>query len=213
MNTAERHAHLATICARAYTVTHGRLLDLEFMVEPFLGGYCIGVRGSEFSTLKGGNWRDYLRNARLLPWFNKATGWAHAGYLRGAENLVDVFGGLIPQRAPLYLCGHSMGAAVAVLGAQLLHARGHNVIEAVLLGSPRVYLRPPSFDFPVTHYRYGGDCVVQIHKLYQTPAPWEPLGENPRPGWADHGVALYAAALVSAAGITETEKEALDVVA
>jgi hypothetical protein len=87
---------------------------------------------------------DWLRNldGRQVPFATQtglgAPGLVHAGFLSGwlaVRWLVE--SGLDPEKETL-LCGHSLGAALAVLAAANLKSRGYRIGDVYLYGCPRV---------------------------------------------------------------------------
>lgn len=191
---------LAILCERSYEEMHCGPVDLEFMVESDLSANYLGIRGTEFTDRwKRGNYIDMLRNYRFLPWRSKATGMAHRGYLAGAwelfEHLQEDHHRDMMLR-PWVIAGHSMGAAVGALLAQIMAYHGHTVLRLVLFGSPRVYVVRPRFECEVVHYRNGSDIVTAVHPFYQLPAPYVQIG-NTRKAFNtfDHRIDEYVKSL------------------
>jgi hypothetical protein len=157
----------------------------------------VAIRGTEIGLFSQRGILDMLRNLRFLPWHHKATGWGHAGYIRGAIAVADLLAKLIPPHHRIVMTGHSLGAAIAVLTSQLLHAQGRSIHEVVMFGSPRIYpFGRPVFAYPVTSYRHGADAICLVPRLYWHAVQLTII--NPRKGIPcvdDHGIHLYEKAL------------------
>lgn len=191
------HAKLADLSARAYIDLSGVTEDLEFFIYDEIDATYVAIRGSEVGLVSDRGIVDMVRNARMFPWYNKATGWAHGGFLRGAREVARALEKLIPKHRTLILTGHSLGAAVAVLCAQILEERGRQIDEVVLFGSPRIYLaRTPKLYFPVANYRNGSDIITYLPQFYTHPVPLTELAPNNKfPNFVDHRIASYQAVL------------------
>lgn len=192
---------LAQLCEQAYAEVDCTVSHLQFIVRATATARYIAVRGTDFEFYrKDGNWWDLVRNVRSVPWRHRATGLAHAGYLKGASCLYDhlledCHHGLFDR--PLVITGHSMGAAVASLLTQMLEHDGHYVARLVMFGSPRVYvLSRPRFKCDVLHLRNGSDIVTAVHPMYKLPAPFIQIGERVR-AWNvfDHSIGEYIRSL------------------
>lgn len=186
---------LAQLCAEAYAEVDCTIGHLQFIVRTTATARYVAVRGTDF-CYQDGNWRDLVRNIRTVPWRHRATGFAHAGYLKGAiclyEHLLkDCHHGLFDR--PVVVTGHSMGAAVGSLLTQMIEADGHHVARLVLFGSPRVYVfRTPQFKCDVLHLRNGSDIVTGVHPMYKLPAPFIQIGDRVK-AWNvfDHSISEY----------------------
>lgn len=191
---------LAILCARSYEEVECSPVDLEFIVQSDNAVNYLGIRGTEFEDRwKRGNYGDMLRNYRFMPWRSRATGIAHRGYLAGAwelfEHLKEDHHRELMLR-PWVIAGHSMGAAVGALLAQILEHHDYLVLRLVLFGSPRVYLKKPSYKFDVIHYRNGSDIVTAVHPFYQLPAPYVQIGPVGRAyNIFDHQISEYVSSL------------------
>lgn len=192
------HADLANLCGRAYTELSGVSRELEFLIFRADNVSYVAIRGTEASRfIDGFGWLDVIRNMRVLPRYNKAAGTGHGGFITGGESVAKAlieFGALGDT---LVITGHSLGAAVGIVAAQILHDKGFKVEEVVLFGCPRVYaLFRPSFDFPVTSYRHGSDIVCNVPRWYRQPVALTALNPNRSlPNWGDHGIEKYELAL------------------
>lgn len=146
--------------------------DVEYLLRIVDGVAIVAVRGSENPFSKPRNIIDWIRNIRFAPRHNPATGWAHWGWLKAAENLceslsrsgVGHFGGHV------IFTGHSLGGAVAVLAAQI-YAETYkaNVPEVVVFGCPKPFVfKRPQYQFMLTAYRNGSDIVTRLPYLYRS---------------------------------------------
>lgn len=191
------HTELALLCDRAYVELTGVSADLEYLVQPRDNTLYVAVRGTEVGLISDWGILDMIRNIRFLPWYTETTGWCHSGFLRGAIGLSRMLDRTLPRDYPLIMTGHSLGAAVAVLAAQLLVSNGRTVEEVVLFGCPRIYaFGYPTLPFPAASYRNGGDVICLMPRMYQHAVPQVVI--NPRKGIpriSDHKILRYADAL------------------
>lgn len=190
-----KHVALAMMAERAYQEHTRSVGELEYLLDTVQGYPAIAIRGTEGSAiLKGRNWLDLVRDIRILPWYDKDIGWAHAGMLKGAQRIYkDLFisgiAGRTFIRAPyskrLYVTGHSLGGGVGFLLAKLVNNRlkscGVDVVF-VGFGTPNVMISDPVVTFPATFYRNGDDVVTELlgHGLYK-PFPQIQIGDSE--GW------------------------------
>lgn len=191
------HAKLADLNARAYIDLTGVVEDLEFFIFDDANVTYVAIRGSEVGLVSDQGIVDMVRNVRMMPWYNRHTGWAHGGFLRGARQVANALEKLIPKQSTIVLTGHSLGAAVAVLAAQILSGRGRDVDHVVLFGCPRIYLsQAPTLYFPVYNYRNGADIITYLPRIYRHPVPLMCIEPNNKvPNFVDHRIASYQAAL------------------
>ena len=160
------HAELAAAARRSYDQCNlTTAWDMEANVEYIHGCVCIAIRGSELDP------RDWLRNLAAFPWhFSGLGNVAPYGFGKGAERLVAKFIhelGVTAGGLPIYLTGHSMGAATAILMAEVLHWYRFNVKECVAFAAPRTGTRPLSV--PTTIYDHHGDPVCKVPFFWSHP--------------------------------------------
>jgi Lipase (class 3) len=89
---------------------------------------------------------DWLRDfqAWVEPFHHHGLGPIHAGFYSGMETVYRELPGIVQSR-PLIICGHSAGAARAVLLSALLTLDGRPPIARICFGEPRAgfaQLRP-----------------------------------------------------------------------
>jgi hypothetical protein len=124
---------------RSYSEFNVRVAEVECLAIDAHNYQVVAVAGTEADGLisKGG-WVDVLRDARAFPWYDRRTGWGHAGFIKGAQGIVDggLFGYLRKDR-PTVLVGHSLGGAIAIDAGLMLHHMGFSVVQIMTFGSPR----------------------------------------------------------------------------
>ena len=143
--------------------------EIECLVTEFAGYQVVAPRGTEADALISGNgWRDIVRDLRVIPWKDKRVGWSHAGFLKGARGIVDrgLFG-MLRRAKPIVLVGHSLGGAIALNAAALLHAEGFDVHHVVTFGSPRTFKKGTAKRFRDTgintvQYSNDGDPITDV---------------------------------------------------
>ncbi len=156
------------ICEQAYRESSWSAAGVEVLATGFsIGGQAqaaIAFRGSA-STL------DWINDGRAFPVEDPELGYCHAGFLSGVRRLMaetDIVGHIVSLRAagtPVWLTGHSKGAAEATLLAGFLTAWGNPPAGLVTFGSPRAgSARLAKLLDPVPTWRYvsRGDPVPKV---------------------------------------------------
>ncbi len=155
---------------RGYEEHTVRVHDVECLVITTDLEQIIVPRGTEFGGFfDEGGWRDVLRDLRTRPWpSERLGGWSHSGFLKGARALVDekLLVELDHVR-PIYFMGHSLGGALALNCAGLLHAHGYNIGGVITLGSPRTFTKGTAkkikaLGFPIWQFSNPGDPVPDV---------------------------------------------------
>lgn len=85
---------------------------------------------------------DWKTNLLMVP-IKRTWGWAHFGFVRAAEELwplvKESISGNFGQGRKLYITGHSLGGAIAVISAlKLTHELRHEVAGLITFGQPPV---------------------------------------------------------------------------
>lgn len=196
------HSDICALVVGGYETHTGRVGEVEYSVHTLPDMTVISFRGTEASKLlSGSGWRDVIRDMRIMPWYDRRTGWAHAGFLKGARSVIDgpLRGFLFQCSKPLVLTGHSLGAAMSLLAAMMLAADGQVVREWVGFGCPRALIGQRELPFEATAYRNRGDIVTELIRPwmfgYRHPVPLVQLGMPAWPNWPDHDVGNYLEAL------------------
>lgn len=143
--------------------------EIECLVTSMHGYQIVAPRGTEAGALLSGHgWRDVVRDVRFMPWYDKRVGWSHAGFLKGARGIVDkgLFG-LLRRELPIIFVGHSLGGAIALNAAAMLHAEGFDAHHVVTFGSPRSFKKGTAKRFKdtginVVQYSNDGDPITDV---------------------------------------------------
>ena len=150
------HKDLARTCRAAYKASTFKTNGVEFFVITRKDKCIIAIRGTEPNLI------DIIRN---LAWWPKSLGATdgHAGYVHGwnkiSKAVEDVIN-LSMIKVPVTLTGHSMGGAIAVIGAMDLLEKGIAVKEVVTFGSPKVIEESdPQIEAITTQYAHYRDPV------------------------------------------------------
>ncbi len=179
--TMKNDHELAMLCNRAYTEATYSANDIEVLVEKYGDNASIAFRSTEFDRrYKDGNILDIIRNIRFLPIYDRRVGWGHAGFLKGARLIVDNYlrDNIDPQ-SKISIAGHSLGGALAIPAAAMLHFHGFDVRELVTFGAPRVLVKRSHIfkNFRVKQYVYRNDIVPTfIRYLPYRHLNWTQLG-------------------------------------
>lgn len=201
----ELEGRLAYLCQKAYIHSTWSWHEVEVWVEFLHQPYTVAAfRGSEWNLWDG------LRDLRGLPWWDERTGWCHAGFLKGARGLWDSVPAfpafLLTERRPVWLTGHSLGGALALVTGALMVAAGHPPAGIVTFGAPAVAysggLARCLAGVPCRQYWNGCDAVPSHPWLASHPGEVVHIG-GPRDlrdrfsptRYDDHQMAEYTAAL------------------
>lgn len=165
---SERHAVL--LAQESYADHTVRVREVEVLVRDLaLEGIQVVIpRGTEFQGLvSGGGWRDMIRNLRAFPWYDRRTGWSHAGFLKGARGVTDRgLYGLLRKDRPVVCVGHSLGGALALNIAAILHHDGFLVSQVVTFGAPKTFAfgsdRFDKLGIPTVQWTNPGDPIADL---------------------------------------------------
>lgn len=114
-------------------------------------------RGTEPDELS-----DLLADLNAIPRKSMTDGWVHSGFRRELDKLwnqiLEVYNN--HKEKQLFICGHSLGAAMATLAASRLNS----TIELYTYGSPRVGTRGFVKNIKTPHYRFvnNNDVVTKV---------------------------------------------------
>lgn len=190
---------LARMCQDAYRETPDVAAiergGMRATVTPWGGDLYIAFRGSVQTPA------DFYADLSAWPARDKVLGWCDAGFLRATDVLWPGIAEAVramPARGALYITGHSLGGAMAVLTALLLHAEGRMPAGVVTFGAPRALLgwaplRPPPF--PTRQYRDGNDPVPTVPWGYHHLTTLTRIGSPDAEPVRAHPIQRYAAAL------------------
>ena len=171
---------------------------MEGWFEPYLDGYRIALRGTAPNE---GDWwafiRDVINDCRALPITVEGLGTVPRGFYVLAERVFDDITSKINKRGtrtkPLYIVGHSLGAATALNVAALLVMAGYKVKAVRGYGCPRTGVLKPLVDakVDVKLFRYGKDFVTHVAPWFDPHVPYTCIGKS-RGRFSDHSSANYA---------------------
>jgi len=191
------HRDLCRMSAHSYDASTGGVNDVEYMIKYEPNHTAVIFRGTEFSGFFSKlGFLDVIRDIRIVPWYDKRTGWGHAGFLKGARGVVDgPLKEFVCPTTPITLAGHSMGAGVSLMAALMLHSEGYQIKEWVGFGCPRPTIGRDSLPFSATSYRNHGDPVTAVPRKwmggYSHPVDLTDIGRI-----SGHDINLYMDALL-----------------
>ena len=143
---------------------------------------------------------DWFTDFKAWPADDPVLGMCHAGFLEGMDR---VFSEVLPVLGQvIYVTGHSLGAARALIFAALCRKAGRPPAALVGFGTPRVggsKLASILEGTPMRLYRNGLDPVTEVPLglLYQHPVKPTQIGnaDMAHDPIKDHFIASYCAAL------------------
>lgn len=213
---------LCKTAAEAYESASGSSLECEYLTRSIYDGLpgsamVVAVRGTEGGGLVSrGGWVDMVRNAAALPIYSSLLGeWVHFGFKRGAERVVADLPSQFGWRDVvdrIYFTGHSLGAAMSFVMAELMWLKGWPVVRWAGFGCPHVYAfgggkkkrsgAGTKTGYEKVSYRFEGDPITEIPTLlFWHPVPLTQIGD-PEQGDSvfemqgrDHSIATYLAGM------------------
>jgi len=200
------HLKAVSLCVESYNFSDNiwSAFETDALVLEDTTGTWICFRGTESTpkpTKKGwSNFFDVLKDIRIFPYKTILGWWAHKGFAKGAEAWVNKFINRINKYKPVYITGHSLGAAIAIQSIPLLKAKGVSVSEVVVFAEPASWYKGDdylyrSLGIPTTSYLNSNDFIRAV-------VPWAKTGVyrtylNPK-GWLSlkaHSAKAYQHAL------------------
>lgn len=110
------------------------------------------------------NWA-YNLGFLLVPWL-ELPGRVHAGFVAQLGKIFDMVRELLgdDRETPLFLTGHSLGGAMALLATQALRSWRYPVETAYTFAAPRVgdWQFARSYQVPVYRFEFGDDLVPHV---------------------------------------------------
>lgn len=201
-------SNLCDLCADCYsaTETFDRVIDIAGVwagVKFYDDCVAIAFRGS--ITIN-----DWLRDFHGRIFQDAELGGVEEGFLLGIRDAKAHLDKVIPFGKPLYITGHSLGAAHACIFAALWHLSEEITTAIALFGCPRPgtdMLRGLLSATPIRSYRNGSDPVPEL-PLTLPGAPYchvrdlitvreAPTGDDLWHFAAWHHIELYQAAIKS----------------
>jgi hypothetical protein len=148
----------------------------------------LAARGTVISNIS-----DWIRDFSIYPEFDDQLGPCDAGFLDGARGVSPM---ILPNviGKEIYVTGHSLGGALAVLIGAILKLDGANVTQIVTFGAPRVgfrTLRQVLEGVMIRQYHDGDDPVPAVAWPYQHVTDLIDIGQPVLNAVADHSMTLY----------------------
>ena len=142
---------------------------------------------------------DVVRDLQFLPWYDDELGMNHRGFLKANHQIFDDILVYLPDiTKPVYLTGHSKGAAEATLLAARLRMYGYDIAKLVVFGSPRVAFMGSNVDeiledTEIRRYETEYDLVTSVPFMSMG---YHHVGEKIKlEGFKGHSIMNYIAAL------------------
>lgn len=191
-----KHNKLAEICKESYSHVTFNIGECEAIIKYYDNYQVVAFRGTESGSLfEGSGWIDVIRDIRIIPWYDKDTGWCHSGFLKGGRRAAEFLADKLDRGLPVIFTGHSLGGALALMCAAKLHSKGFFIEEWVGFGSPKTQFSKKTFSFRQTNYRHGLDVVPLMPRIwgYRHNYRLTSIGgsDNESANWEDHDIDKY----------------------
>lgn len=160
---------LADACIQSYNRKTKSDDDVEFLYIDDPDHHVIVIRGTEAAKFfSGRGWMDVARDLAIWP---KSIGdiKGHAGFVQGWNAIEDEVLECIEHapNKPIVLTGHSLGGAIALVGAYALIRKQFGIAKVVTFGAPRALIRSKRDPYDVfgwlgqvtTQYEHSRDPV------------------------------------------------------
>jgi predicted lipase len=157
----------------------------------------VAFRGTEFDPAFEAI-KDIFTNLMAMPKNTEDCGKVHSGLYKAAKAASEEVIKRLDPSLRVYLTGHSMGGAIALLIAPILVKKGYTV-KVITFGAPKVV-----YNDSETLEHYKNITITQyIHKRDIVPAkffnwPWNytniniaELGPSGKKSWKDHDIDKY----------------------
>lgn len=203
------HNILAKLARDSYHYATFSVGECEALIKYYDNVQVIAFRGTEACSLtkgvgfaaifkqlfKEGGIRDIWRDIRLMPWYDKDTGWCHSGFIKGGRRSADFLSNHLVMDVPVVCTGHSLGGALSLMCAVKLQAMGFDIQEWVGFASPKCQLTSKKYTFKQTNYRHRADIVPLMPRntpyRHNCDVIWLQPNLDLAPTWADHPVQFY----------------------
>lgn len=167
------HQRLAQICQLAKEQKTDSDKEVEFLYIEEEDCQIIAIRATEADAFfSGRGYIDVIRDLAIWPQkYGKIYG--HFGFIAGWDAISDEVAELLKGKThkPIYLTGHSLGGAIAMVGAYALLQGDYNLQGAVTFGAPRTlnldgynYQHQILLDIKTTQYQHARDPVPGFMK-------------------------------------------------
>lgn len=156
---------ICRIAVLSYQEQTDSTAELEYTVECISKEQSVvSIRGTEgngiIDILTKGGWLDIIRDLRFIPRYYPGLGWCHGGFLSGAVRLFKTMH-RPPKDSEIIFTGHSLGAAVSLLLAQLYELDGYRV-KWVGFGCPKPFIGSRELHFTALSVVNGKDIVATL---------------------------------------------------
>lgn len=160
---------LVQFSVEAYEKCNIRDGNVEAYYRDYAGGLSFSFRGTHKNSHSTSSLlKDILTDIRFFPLWTPGFGFHPAGFTRAAIRICDDIERIIKDKSkPLYVDGHSLGAAIALIVAAFLARRGHNVHAVRVFAPPRVGRLKSLRGLDVIGYRYGNDIVTSLPPIFK----------------------------------------------
>ncbi len=163
------NTQLAALCVRAKDELTGSDSDVEYLYEQTHEFHIIAIRGTEAGKFfSGRGWMDILRDLAMWPKDIGAIE-GHAGFVHGWLSIMDEIAELIAAEPdkPIILTGHSLGGAIALVGAYSFLKADFNLAKVVTFGAPRCLVLDNISDVVLVKLQF----LTTQYEHYEDPVP------------------------------------------
>lgn len=190
--------YLAKLCKKANAEKTFSAKNIQGLVVEYPKvANIVAFRGTEFKCTPEG-FKDLFTNFLAIPQYTDDCGKVHRGAYNAAKAAIGEVEKRVTKDLPLYLVGHSLGGAIALLLAPIFIKKGYKVI-VVTFGAPKV-----TYNDTTTLAMYNQLSVTQfINRKDVVPSrfftwPWTythinrtHVGTIGNKSWQDHTIDSY----------------------